>query len=159
MFGRYLFPATVSVMSVSANFSRFTAEYIACDCCHWPREHTSLLLSYIYTLHCTLCRRRHHASEVWIAFFLDTLSQLHHTCMHPGVKSAVWRSDAIPQVGLDTKPLVTFSKWLWHDKHLSLTSPGHTGDWMNVVPKLALNGYTVHLDILAEINLDCLVNP
>jgi hypothetical protein len=32
-------------------------------------------LSQIYTLHCTLCRRRHHASEVWIAVILDTLCQ------------------------------------------------------------------------------------
>jgi hypothetical protein len=50
------------------------------------RQHTSLLLSQIYTLNCTLCRQGHHASEVWIAHVLDTQS-----AMYPGVKSVVWQ--------------------------------------------------------------------
>jgi hypothetical protein len=44
----------------------------------------------------TLCRRRHHASEVWISLSRHALS-----AMYPGVNPVVWRSDAIPQVGLD----------------------------------------------------------
>jgi hypothetical protein len=53
-----------------------------------------------YTWHSTLCRRRHHAGEVWIhvALFIDALS-----AMYPGVKPVVWRSDAIPEVGLDDR--------------------------------------------------------
>jgi hypothetical protein len=45
------------------------------ESCLSQRLRTSLLLSYVYTRHCTLCMRRHHASEVWIALILDTLYQ------------------------------------------------------------------------------------
>jgi hypothetical protein len=62
-----------------------------------PLAETAYLASIVIDLHTTLCRQHHPASEVWIALILDTL--ICHA------KSVVWRSDAIPQVGLDVLPM------------------------------------------------------